>query len=113
MGDAKHFGDRIVEDFMCAGSSVEADVLPKDVDQKQLEEGIHVEMEHTTDPVISLKISLDHLAEHQGYYTALSLMEQILERGHLRTFKAFAKELGLSSRLRKVKPHLRKRLGLK
>ena len=67
---AKHFGDRIIEDFMGAGESVKAGIGPRDVKKKQFDEGVHVEMEHTTDPVISAKITLDHLAEHDDYHLA-------------------------------------------
>ena len=45
-------------------------------DAKQLEMGIKVEMEHTSNPVISRKIALDHLAEIPDYYTRLDKMEK-------------------------------------
>jgi hypothetical protein len=45
-------------------------------DPKQLEMGIKVEMEHTTDPLISRKIALDHLEEIPDYYTRLAKMEK-------------------------------------
>jgi len=45
-------------------------------DPKQLEMGIKVEMEHTTNPIISRKIALDHLAEIPDYYTRLDKMEK-------------------------------------
>ena len=50
----------------------------KDVkhDPKQLKMGIDVEMEHTTNPVISRKIALDHLKEIPDYYTRLDKMEK-------------------------------------
>jgi len=44
-------------------------------DPKELEMGIKVEMEHTTTPLISRKISLDHLVEIPDYYTRLAKME--------------------------------------
>lgn len=37
-------------------------------DEKQLEKGVEIEMEHTNDPQISLEIALDHLAENPLYY---------------------------------------------
>lgn len=46
------------------------------VDSEQLEMGIKVEMEHTTCPVISRKIAMDHLAEIPDYYTRLDKMEK-------------------------------------
>ena len=50
----------------------------KDVkhDPKQLKMGIKVEMEHTTDVIISRKIALDHLKEIPDYYTRLDKMEK-------------------------------------
>ena len=44
-------------------------------DPKELEMGIKVEMEHTTNPIISRKIALDHLEEISDYYTRLARME--------------------------------------
>jgi hypothetical protein len=38
--------------------------------------GIKVEMEHTTDPLIAKRISLDHLSEIPDYYTRLAKMEK-------------------------------------
>lgn len=43
----------------------------KDVDQKQLEIGIHVEMEHTNNSKIAKEVAIDHLSEHDDYYTKL------------------------------------------
>jgi hypothetical protein len=50
----------------------------KDVkhDPKELEMGIKVEYEHTTNPLISRKISMDHLVEIPDYYTRLARMEK-------------------------------------
>lgn len=45
-------------------------------DPKELEMGIEVEMEHTTNPLISRKIALDHLTEIPDYYTRLAKMEK-------------------------------------
>jgi hypothetical protein len=42
----------------------------------QLEMGIEVEMEHTKDQDIALKIALDHLKERPDYYTKLKTLEQ-------------------------------------
>jgi len=46
------------------------------VDSKQLQMGIKVEMEHTTDKAIAKKIALDHLHEIPDYYTRLLKMER-------------------------------------
>jgi len=44
--------------------------------------GIKVEMEHTSNPMMSKKIALDHLAEFPEYYTALAEMERKLSEKH-------------------------------
>lgn len=45
-------------------------------DPQQIKMGIKVEMEHTTNPIISEKIAWDHLAEIPDYYTRLAKMEK-------------------------------------
>lgn len=45
-------------------------------DPKEMKMGIKVEIEHTTDPLISEKIAKDHLAEIPDYYTRLFKMEK-------------------------------------
>ena len=45
------------------------------VDEKELEMGIKVEMEHTTNKEIAKRIALDHLTEISNYYTLLAEME--------------------------------------
>ena len=50
-------------------------------DPKQLKMGIEVEYEHTTNPIISHKITCDHLAEFSDYYTRLAIMEHEAEEG--------------------------------
>ncbi|MFQ5339913.1 MAG: DUF5661 family protein [Anaerolineae bacterium] len=40
-------------------------------DPWQLQRGIEVEMEHTTDPAQARKIAIDHLREHPKYYSKL------------------------------------------
>lgn len=45
------------------------------VDPKELEMGIKVEMEHTTNKEIAKRIALDHLTEISNYYTLLAEME--------------------------------------
>jgi hypothetical protein len=107
----KHFGDRIVEDLMQAGESWKRDVTPADVDPQQLAAGINVEFEHTRDPIMSTKITLDHLAEHvkpsddfARYYTGLSLLEQILRSGRLDLLIAWAEKLGMRPKLKSLAP---------
>lgn len=47
-------------------------------DPKELSMGIKIEMEHTTNPLISERIAKDHLSEFDKYYTALVKMEKNL-----------------------------------
>ena len=53
----------------------------KDVNSEQLKLAIMIEMEHTTDPEISKKIALDHLAEEglEKYYSNLINMEKAIK----------------------------------
>jgi hypothetical protein len=62
--------------FFQEGLSAEVGLTPDDVDPDQLEKGIEVEMEHTENPEIAMKIALDHLAEHPYYYDYLEEMEE-------------------------------------
>lgn len=48
-------------------------------DKKELKDGIEVEYEHTTNPLISKKIAMDHLVEIPDYYTRLAKMEDEAE----------------------------------
>lgn len=63
--------------FMSEGKSKGQE--PPDLDPAELEMGIKVEMEHTTDPKVARKIALDHLTEFRSYYTALKAMEEALK----------------------------------
>ena len=63
-----------------AGRAVEKGVTEDDVDPKELKMGIEVEYEHTTNPMISKRIALDHLAECKTYYTRLLEMEKECEQ---------------------------------
>lgn len=61
------------EEFALAGLS---NKYPgTNVDLAQVEKGIKVEMEHTTNQKVALKIALDHLAEISNYYDLLEEME--------------------------------------
>ena len=44
----------------------------------ELVAGQRVEMEHTTDPLVSIEIALDHLAEDRWYYTKLATVHEDL-----------------------------------
>lgn len=62
-----------VNEFALAGlSNKYPDVK---IDLGQLEKGIKVEMEHTSNKQVALKIALDHLAEISNYYDLLAEME--------------------------------------
>ena len=63
-------------DFIFNGRAAEKGVSDKDVDETELAMGIEVEMEHTSNPVMSKRIALDHLAEIDDYYTRLAKMEE-------------------------------------
>jgi hypothetical protein len=63
---------KIIGSFIGAGRSVG---FKGEYDPKELEMGIKVEMEHTSDPMLSEKTAKDHLAEIKNYYTRLKKME--------------------------------------
>lgn len=63
--------------FINAGKAYEKKISESDVDPKELEMGIAVEMEHTTNKDIAKRIALDHLSEGiSDYYTRLAKMEK-------------------------------------
>jgi hypothetical protein len=66
----------VMGSIFAAGFANKEGFTEKDADPKELKMGIEVEMEHTTDPLISKRISLDHLAEIPDYYTRLAKMEK-------------------------------------
>jgi len=64
----------LLQSFFSKGKYMSSeDIIP---DDKELEMGDSVELEHTDNPVIARKISLDHLAEMGDYYTRLAQMEK-------------------------------------
>jgi len=52
--------------------------VPSDFPKKDIEKGIRVELEHTSDPEIAKEITMDHLKEHKDYYIGLKHMENCL-----------------------------------
>lgn len=66
--------DMLNTDFVQKGYSNEYPFTQVDIDQ--LQKGIEVELEHTTDRNVAAKIALDHLAEISNYYDLLEEMEQ-------------------------------------
>ncbi len=63
----------ILSSFLSEGYSKGKDIKH---DPDELKMGIEVEYEHTTNPLLSRKISLDHLTETPDYYTRLKRMEE-------------------------------------
>lgn len=78
--DVEYFSDKVQEipeidfytEFMNAGKSKGCN---SDINKDQLELGIKVEMEHTTNPIIAEKIACDHIKEIPNYYNLLAEME--------------------------------------
>jgi len=66
----------LFKEFADDGRAKKKNITEKDVDPKELEMGIEVEYEHTTDKETAKRISLDHLAELKDYYTRLKKMEE-------------------------------------
>lgn len=58
------------------GNADKKSFTESDADPRELAMGIKVEMEHTTDPLVAKKISIDHLSELPNYYTLLKDMEE-------------------------------------
>jgi len=63
----------LLSSFLNKGRSRENPNTP--IDPEQLRAGIKIEMEHTSNPLIAEKISVDHLTELPTYYTHLAAME--------------------------------------
>jgi hypothetical protein len=63
-----------LKDFLNEGKGKNLKI--EDVDPEQLQMGIQVEKEHTSNNIIAQKIAMDHLAEISDYYTRLSKMEE-------------------------------------
>jgi len=61
------------------GMAAKKGVTEQDVDPVQLAIGIEIEMEHTDRRDVATQIALDHLAEYPDYYSALLVMESVLE----------------------------------
>lgn len=66
-----------LDDFMHEGLSAK---FNGKYDLKQLEKGIAVEYEHTTNKDIAEKIAKDHLAEHPRYYDYLAAAEEAMTK---------------------------------
>ena len=67
---------KVLSSFLSEGFSKGKDVKH---DADELKMGIEVEYEHTTNPLISRKIAMDHLVEIPDYYTRLKKLEDEAE----------------------------------
>ncbi len=86
---------QIFKQFWWGGESGKKKFKLQKVDPNELRMGIKVEFEHTDDPGTSAKIALDHLAEHDRYYTALRILEAILKADQLDLLATFVQSIGL------------------
>ena len=64
---------KYVSSFLCEGKSKNSSPV---IDPKELDMGIEVEYEHTTNKCIAMKIATDHLTEIPDYYSRLAKMEE-------------------------------------
>jgi len=53
---------------------------PSDFQKDQLEKGIAIELEHTSDRSLAREIAMDHLEEFTDYYKELDKMETKLKK---------------------------------
>lgn len=66
----------VLGSFLNAGLSNEKQIKESDVDKNELDKGMKVEMEHTTNKKIAKRIALDHLSELKDYYIKLEKIEK-------------------------------------
>lgn len=52
-------------------TGLSANLEPSDFDQEDLKIGMKIEMEHTDDPEVAIRIAMDHLTEDPDYYQKL------------------------------------------
>jgi len=62
------------------GYAAHVGVTHRDVDSRQLEMGIEIEGEHTSNHYRARRIALDHLAEFPDYYSRLMKMEEAAKK---------------------------------
>jgi len=62
------------------GRSKEEDFTSKDMPKQELKDGKEIEKEHTINPEIAEKITLDHGAESERYYKGLKFIERLLDK---------------------------------
>jgi hypothetical protein len=80
-----------------------------------LETGRKVEMEHTTDEDMALKIAMDHLVEHPDYYKHLKRMERKMEKARASEKRKYHERMSTLMREHKLHDlpltHLKQRLS--
>ena len=69
----------LIQSFFSQGNYMK-DGQGKTFDKKEIDMGKKVELEHTNNPIIAFRISLDHLTEFPDYYTRLAKMEDEAKR---------------------------------
>ena len=69
------------------------ETLPEDVDAKQLEIGLEVEMEHTKRKRIAKEIALDHLTEIKDYYSRLVEAGLVDEKSAITVYNKYFKNI--------------------
>jgi len=65
------------------GLAVKEGITPLDVDRRELLKGMYIEKKHTDDPMVAMQIALDHLAEHDHYYSEVLIDHEELEASGL------------------------------
>lgn len=105
-----------LHDFLGQGKYQKEGVNKIKVDPEEIRKGIEVEMEHTSCPMIALRISLDHETEtapwkYTRYYAWLDAMEKLMKSGippEVVLDRFVAKKVEGRSPLSDLKPPLRK-----
>ena len=73
---------------------------PEDFDQDQLQKGVKVELEHTSDEKLATEIAMDHITEDSDYYTKLekihkeALIESETLRKNIRSLSKVSSDYG-------------------
>ncbi len=78
---------------------------PTEFSPEQILMGMKVEMEHTEDPMISLEITLDHLAEDPEYYTEKDTPEASAQFGAAKDTEDDGGDKEMTNMLLGFKPH--------
>jgi len=63
----------------CRGGLWNSKERPK-VEEEQIIKGMQIEVEHSNNPLIAERISLDHLVEFSNYYDYLEVMEALMTK---------------------------------